>query len=504
MSSFQLREQRLQHLIDSCQQEVLRQIIGPFGLTPAMFADQDGGNVTTQKNAEAGIFAKDSEQFDRSDYDYVAAKREKMREAIKNATMNSQEFVDAYGNRTESTKRTGSNGKVKMNAELDHLYSVKDIHREGGWMKDEIGRTTLSSNKDNLHFTTMETNRSKSDKAPEEFFTEENGFDPAHIDPLLEKARESLEKDMPSDFERVKYHSKELAREGAKEAGKNALRQVLGLLLHEFVSGSFVEVKRHLQDHHDQQSFIDKLVESLRRVMQRIAAKAQAALEAAVQGGAQGLVSNLLTFLINNFITTSAKIVSLIRESMRSLWQAIKLMANPPDGMSALEKARAVSKIIAGVLTTGLGMLMEESVKSFVMSIPILAPIADLLSAALTAIMTGIGSALIIYGIDRLFDWLDSTGTELVSAQEAAADAQLTVITRLQALLSLQFENSRLYVVCAAEYQRIEHSLTNTAFQMEAASVNAAVALDARDATIDTIELQLERRKRLAAALRSI
>jgi len=239
-------------------------------------------------------------------------------------------------------------------------------------------------------------------------------------------------------------------------------------------------------------------------VMHRVATKAQAALDAALQGGVQGLVSNLLTFLINNFITTSAKIVSLIRESMHSLWQAIKLMVNPPDDMSAFEKARAVSKIIAGVLTTGLGMLMEESVNGFVMSIPILAPIADLLSTALTAIMTGIGSALIIYGIDRLFDWLDSKGTELLSAQEATAEAQITVITRLQATLSLQFECSRLYAVCAAEYQQMEDSFKNVAFQVEAASVNAAVSLSARDTMIDTIESQLDRKKRFAEMLRSL
>ena len=57
MTKSQLREQRLQELLNSCQQQVLQQVIGPFGLTPAMFEDKRGGNVTTQHNADQGIFA---------------------------------------------------------------------------------------------------------------------------------------------------------------------------------------------------------------------------------------------------------------------------------------------------------------------------------------------------------------------------------------------------------------------------------------------------------------
>ena len=89
-----LRNERLQQLMESCQQQVLRQIIGPFGLTPAMFDDKDGGNVTTQHNAKQGIFAKESEEFERSDYSYAAAKGKKMRESVESGSMSSQEFVD--------------------------------------------------------------------------------------------------------------------------------------------------------------------------------------------------------------------------------------------------------------------------------------------------------------------------------------------------------------------------------------------------------------------------
>lgn len=499
-----LRDERLQQLMESCQQEVLRQIIGPFGLTPAMFDDKDGGNVTTQHNAEQGIFAKESEEFKRSDYDYSTAKRKKTREAVQNGDMNSQEFVDQYTGKVEPTRRTNSDGKQVMNAELDHTIPVKDIHGQGGWMKDKEGRKRLSSTEENLNYTTHQTNRAKSAQSPEEALSEEQGFDKDRIDPIVNKAREALEQELPSTSERLKYHGKELATEGAKEAGKNALRQALGVLLYEFVNGSFLEVRTLLRDRSSEENLIDRVVSGLKRVMNRVIQKLKAALEAAIDGGLQGFVSNLLTFLINNLITTSKKIVTIIRESMQSLWKAIKLMLNPPEGMSTIEIIREVTKIIAAIVTTGIGMLLEESVKGFIMSVPFLAPIADVLATALTAIMTGIAGALIVYSIDRLFDWFGSKGTELFEAYEANLEAQVEVVGQMQTWLRLQYENSHSYELCVTEYGNIQRRFSGVSFQLETASISATASIQSNSVMIETLENQLERRKRLEDVLNSL
>ena len=497
-----LRDERLQQLIESCQQEVLRQIIGPFGLTPAMFDDETGGNVTTPHNAKQGIFAKESEEFVRTDYDYAAAKSKRMRESVQNGSMNSQEFKDNYTGNIEPTRRTSSDGKQAMNAELDHTIPVKEIHVQGGWMRDKTGRTNLSSIKENLNYTTRKTNRAKSDKLPHEALSEENGFDQNRIDPIVNKAKEAVEDGLPSTIDRLKYHSKELAKEGAKEGGKNALRQALGVVLHEFVNGSFIEIKALLKDCHNERNLIDRLIKSLKRVMNRVINKLKAALEAAIQGGVQGLISNLLTFLINNLITTSAKLVTIIRESMHSLWKAIKMMVKPPEGMSPMEVTREATKIIAVVVTTGLGLAMEESVKGFIMTVPVLVPIADVLAAGLTAIMTGITGALIVYGIDRLFDWLSSTGTELLAAQEENAEAQMLVVGRLQTWLSLQYDNSRLYEGCAIGYRQIQESYAGIGSDIRAASDAADASIKDGRSMIEDVESQIDRTKRLGNALK--
>lgn len=500
----ELKAQRLNELMDSCKQDVLRQIIGPFGLTPSMFDDKEGGNVTTQHNAEQGLFAKESEEFRRSDYDYSAAKRKKMADAVKSGQMSSQEFVDQYTGKHEPTKRENASGKIVMNAELDHLIPVKDIHSQGGWIKDKQGRKELSSEKDNLHYTTHKTNRSKSDKAPEEAMSSDKGFDQSRIDPLLGKAKEAINEKLPDTADRLKYHGEELLGTGAKEAGRNALRQAFGILLHEYVNGSFQEIQLLFRDRHSDESLIDRLIESNKRVIQRVISKLKAALTALVDGGIQGFVSNLLTFLINNLITTSKKIVALIRESMQGLWKAIKMLVNPPTGMSGMEVSRAVAKIIAAVVTTGLGMMMEESVKGFILSVPILAPIADILATAMTAIMTGIIGSLVIYGIDRLFDWLSSTGTELLQAYEANAQAQADVLEHLREWLDLQYRNSRLYEATALEYQRTRDSYAVSSFQLETATLEAGTTIASRNAQVDMFSTQIGRQELLMNALKSL
>jgi len=484
---------------------VLRQIIGPFGLTPEMFDDVKGGNVTTQRNAEQGVFAKGTEVLDRSkDYDYNATKEEKRDEARKNGKLSSQTFVDQYTGRREPARRVKCNGLQGMNAEMDHLIPIKEIHGLGGWMKDKAGRKALSSVKDNLHYTTHAINRSKGGKAPEEALSAGNGFDENRIAPLLGKARKSIGRKLPGSSERLRYHGKELLSTGAKEAGRNALRQALGVLLHEFVHGSFTELKILLKDRQSEKNLIDRFIESLKRVMQRVVDKLKDALEALVQGGVQGFISNLLTFLINNLVTTSKKMVSVIRESTQSLWQAIKLLANPPVGMPALEVARQVAKIIAAVVTTGLGMLLEESVKGFIVSIPILVPIADVLATGMTAIMTGIAGALVVYGIDRIFDWLSSTGTELLQACEVNAEAQSEVVGRMQVWLDLQYQNSRLYHAAADEYRRIGGTYTTASFHLETACLDAGASIKSRSVLVETMSVQIEWQTQLCNAIKSI
>ncbi|MCK7652031.1 MULTISPECIES: hypothetical protein [unclassified Shewanella] len=171
LTKTELKEQRLEELMTSCREQVLQQLIGPFGLTPAMFDDKTGGNVTTQHNADQGIYAKESEKYNRaSDYDYSKAKKDLLKQSHADGTMNSQTFVDKYTGKEESTRRITESGQHKMNAELDHTIPLAEAHRDGAWMRDKAERKALTSDKDNLHFTTMENNRKKVGNLQKSFY----------------------------------------------------------------------------------------------------------------------------------------------------------------------------------------------------------------------------------------------------------------------------------------------------------------------------------------------
>ncbi len=458
-----LKAERNQALLDSCQSQILQQLIGPFGLTPAMFDDKRGGNVTTQHNASQGIYAKDSEGYDRNkDYKYDAAKREIKRSQVASGDMSSQTFLDSYGNRHQPTKQPNAHGNLVMNAELDHLVPLQEIHREGGWMMTKEQRDAVSSEKANLHYTTKETNRAKNAKRPEDFLTEEAGFDQSVVAPKIERARKAVAAHMPSTGDRVKYHSRELALTGASQAAKGALRQAMGVVLYEVVNGLFVEIKDLISTPGKIDRLLEHLTEALGRIVERVRLKVSATLDAALHGGLQAFVSNLLTFLINNLITTSARVVTIIRESMRGLYDAVKIVVSPPAEMPRMEVARAAVKIVAGVVTTVLGMLFEQAVSGFLQSIPFLLPLAGILSPAITGILTGVAASLVIYGIDRLFDWLASSGTEELEIHMGALEASADLGTKMAELAQNQFVLSESFLDSARTNALIAEAISNS------------------------------------------
>lgn len=500
LTKSELRERRLEELLSSCQQQVLQQIIGPFGLTPAMFDDKQGGNVTTQHNASQGIYAKESQEYNRKDdYDYTAGKKQKMADAVKKGTMNSQTFTDEYTGKTESTQYTTSKGKQRMNAHLDHTIPLNEIHKDGGWMLSKEQRKAVASETENLHYTTKDNNLKKSDESADSALSAANGYDTCVTQPIIDKAQAAIDAHMPSSMDRVKYHGKELAITGVKEAGKNALRQALGLLLYEFVNGAFVELKA-LTTASDE-PLLERIISAFKRVAERVVAKLRSALEALITGGVQGFISNFLTFIINTVITTSAKVVTIIREGMKGLWDAGKMLLNPPKDMPFIEVCRQVAKIISSVVTLGLGMVFEESVKAFISSVVVLAPVADILAPAISGILTGVTTALVVYGIDRFFDWLSSSGTEKLQAQEVNNSQLHENMTQMAQWLSLQYTSSQQYQAISAGYVDIEIDLALSE-QASTDSVNHMQRIIAqRESVLTDMQASIEAAKSDMAAI---
>lgn len=462
----ELREQRLQALLESCRDQILQQVIGPFGLNPAMFNDKQGGNVTTTHNFEAGVTATEQDRqrynawqnsrhggYDRTAYDDDLPGKRK--EIFKGG----DSIFSAY---------TGKELPRDGQTHLDHVIAAKTLEtssRANLYLSKEE-RVATANAPENLVPAESSINQSMQDKDKREWADSPRKKDPGKSNAQsfginrqrLEKTVATAEKHVSTHvlLAQMKKQGSELAVTGAKEAGRNALRQAIGVALHTFVSEMFIELKR-LFDCPDGSNLVDDLIAATKRVLDHVMAKLRTMLDAGIGGGIQAFVSNLLTFLINNFITTSAKIVTAIREGMMSLWQAIKIMASPPPGMTGLEIAREVSKIIAGIVTTSFGLLFEEAIKAMLTTaVPFLAPLMEIIAPAVTAILVGVVSALVVYGLDRLFDWLSDTGTALLQAMQSNLEALSRNLESMAQWVEQQYLSSERYAVIRCDYQLIE------------------------------------------------
>lgn len=466
-----LREQRLQALMESCQSHILQQLIGPFGLNSAMFTDSDGGNVTTTHNFEKGVVATEDDKkshqawvetnngsYNRSPYDNELPKRRKA------LFQNDEPVISAY---------TGNELARDVSTHLDHVVSANRIETDSrnNLFMSQAQRVAMANDPRNLVAAESNINQSMQEMEKNEWAdklrkgkkgggqtnTEYFGIDREKLAQTASTAENHVSRKVL--VAQLKKQGVELAVTGADQAIRGALRQALGIALHTMVNQTFIELKQIYRDS-GTGNLVDKLTAALERVLEKVMSKLRAMLDAGINGLLQGFISNLLTFLINNFITTAAKVVTVIREGMAGLWKAVKMLISPPPGQSGIDTARAVTKILAGVVTTSLGLMFEEAIKGFLTGIPLLLPMVGILSPAITAILTGIVSSLVVYGLDRFFDWLSQPNTERLQAMEKGLDAAKENTMKMAQWLELQFQNSTAYLVISADYQLIEGHLT--------------------------------------------
>ncbi len=407
-----------QHQIDlllgNCRNSVLNSIVGPFGLGTIVAAmDKTGGNVTTVHNAKQKIYASDDDQYKRGDYAGSAYESARGKYRDERIIENSQMVVDEYsGNLIDYSQ-----------ADCDHIKAAETYHQEGGFMQSKDVRKDFGSDTDNFALTTKGANRSlkSEDKKDwqEKIATKGNGttnkehheHDNRRVNAAIARGEKTAERYAPSTQEKVGYYGKKAVSTGMQEGAKMGLQQSFGLLLTEFFSASFDEIsdayKHGFRDSLRSQSFFDALRERLGRVASRVAARWKDALIAFKEGAISGFLSNLITMLVNMLVTTGKRIVRVIREGLMSIMKALKMALFPPNGMSASDAADAALKLIVTGVTVSLGILaedvVEKSVASFLSAnLPPLAPLASTVSAVFVGAMTGIASALLVHGMDKL------------------------------------------------------------------------------------------------------
>lgn len=450
-------EEKASKLIDSCKDVVIASILGPFGLTKLMQVDTDGGSVTTLHNAKKEVYANDKDKK-RYERDYNAKKYrddnqkyEAKKEELKNQFENN-ELKDIYTGKDLKDKifQVDKNGNARQRVEYDteHIVAAKEIHdnSKAKLYLTEEEATNIANDDSNLGAINYSINSSKRQKELEEWLelpsTNDSSLTNAEYYKINKKealkknsqARKKLESKLQKA--ELKYYAVNIGLTGLKQGAKLGLREVLGLLLKEFVEGVFTEIKTiKAKKENNKKNLIDQFKESVSNIVTKLRSKWKDFLSVFKDGFISGFFSNLITVVVNMFITTVKRIVKIIREGILSLFKAIKLIVNPPKEMSSGDVFFEATKIIGAAITTIIGLLMEEAVEDFIKSIPFLTPFASFIAPVITATITGIATVFVVYAIDSLKQRIQFTHNKLINVNQHVL---LTKYKSLQTMILLE------------------------------------------------------------------
>lgn len=413
------KQQRQQAMLEECKQAVINSTLGAFGLNMGMFTDRDGGNVTTLHNFERAddkyvhdrdraSYEQANSEYHRKDYELSQAEwREKRQRAIER-----QGGVDAY---------TGEKYQDENKIDADHVVTVKSVHDNkknhlAFNTGTEEGRKRLAemvNDDSNIVMTDSSINRSKGAKSNTEYIeslsdekAKELDVDKERMQQVEKQAQEKMNEEVEQRL--FKKQKNELLETGIDQAKSMGLKQIIGILITRLASITMTELKFLLKN---KVNFGVELIGQLKDRMflhlKELCQDIPDILFSGVKGGISGFVSNLITFLINNFLSTAKKFVTIIREGLLGIYKSFKMVLFQPQNMSKEEVWRNAIKIFSTTVISAIIVGFGESINVFMQSIaPMLKPIADVVSSALTGILAGVCSALAVYAIDSLFDKL--------------------------------------------------------------------------------------------------
>lgn len=384
----QAHEENIKQLLAELEENITKSIIGPFGIAELLYVAKDGGNIPIRYKKE----------YKRSDYDNGAT--ETQTREVKERIQSGHKVMDGY-----ARKRFNKDSKP----ETDHAVSMHKLHSNelvNIWLtKDE--RKQIANLKANLVTTERDINRWKTDKSIEDLphSNKENrpNVDWTKMHRADKKAKSHIRKEIA-----VKVLKGETTKELAKSGAKMAVRQAVGVVMHSTTRAIFVEARDSykygiIAPPHEElfPALSDRAIRIKDSAVDSIPTVSD------VAGSAlKGAISEIITFLLNHFVSTAKELVRIIRESLSELIKAFKLLLWPPKNQPRDETIKEALKIVAGVVGVSLGLVIEESIKAWILTVPVIQSFASEISAIISGIIAGTITAVVIYLINRVFEKL--------------------------------------------------------------------------------------------------
>lgn len=430
-------------LLELCKDNVVETITGQFGLASLFINSQDGGNVTTIHNAKQKIYAEKKDEYDRNIYEkghYTPGKNGKKgtwsgnsegkRFSGNGSNSVGSEFTKGQMDENGFLLDAYTNKKIKANqTSPDHIYSLSEFHKNGGYMLSDKQKADFATDKNNLASTDRSINQSLSDndkfewaesKADGRTITNEEYFDIDRnsLEAAVQRGKITATAHLPTNKQKACFYVKNLAKTGAKDAAMMAAYSALGVVLRDLAQGIMIEVRLTFEQK-GTESFKEIFIRFKNRLQEILAdlkSKWKDILKGSLEAAFTAFLSNIVVFVINLFFTTLKKIVSMIRAGFVSLCQAIKLLANPPEDMPAEEIHYQALKIlttgIIGAASLGLSAVIEKGLQG----IPGLQPlmmfqipsigreqrtVSDVIAVTLSSLAGGLVTTIVLYFMDK-------------------------------------------------------------------------------------------------------
>lgn len=437
----QLPKEQSASLFQQCADNALNAVVGHFGLAAAVLDSKDGGNVNTTHNVRQGIYASDKERQryeQRGDYDSKAYHSDENYIAINKQQGNLKE----QGKLTDYM--TGQQLAPNAKTDLDHKVAAKTIHDDRARVLAEVDGTKIANTESNLAMTDSSLNRMKKDKTAQEFIQrrderleaiaknqQKRGYLTESEQKELAKLEkqkqindeqfiaecERAKKDIDRAVDKAYYTSskpyKEAVLTGAKDAGKMALHSVIGIVLHDLIKGMMIEIKILVKEFGNEsfKEIFTRFKNRLQTIWEDLKAKWKDIIAGSLESAILSFFSNIIVFVINTIFTTLKKIVQIIRAGFNSLYQAIKILVNPPKDMPKDEVMREAAKVLVSGLiaattmlgAAAMGKMIETTFPFLALPLPFTEgeTIASAAELCLTAALGAILSTIAIYYIDK-------------------------------------------------------------------------------------------------------
>lgn len=434
----QLPKEQSASLFEQCATNALNAVVGHFGLAAAVLDSKDGGNVNTTHNVRKGIYASEEERQryeQRGEYDSNAYHSDENYIAINNQ----QTKQKKQGQLTDYTtgKKLGRNEKVN----LDHKVAAKRIHDDRARVLAEMDGTKLANRESNLAMTNETINKSKQDKTAPEFVEykhkkvaeserkqERNASlsdkEQNKLDRLKEINDEQFiaecdkaQKDIDREIDKAYYTSskpyKEALLTGAKDAGKMAIHSAIGIVLHDLIKGMMIEIKILVKEFGNEslKEIFTRFKDRLQLIWQDLKARWKDIIAGSLESAILSFFSNIIVFVINTIFTTLKKVVQIIRAGFTSLYQAVKILVNPPKDMPKEDVMKEAAKVlVTGLISAttmlgaaALGKMIEGAFPFLAIPLPFTEgeTIASAAGLCLTAALGAVLSTIAIYYIDK-------------------------------------------------------------------------------------------------------